>query len=112
MASSRRPYYINVDPSKTSIKLCKAHLESRHIFYANTTVLTTQGACREAGGGLMGLDALQGGQMRMGWDGMGEAGRWGLLMMRQTTGTPSWDLNPLFLFSPKRKSRTKSRSRG
>lgn len=29
MASSQPPYYINADPSKTSIKLCKAHLEEQ-----------------------------------------------------------------------------------
>lgn len=29
MALSQWPYYINVDPSKTSIKLCKAHLEEQ-----------------------------------------------------------------------------------
>ncbi|KAI4815149.1 hypothetical protein KUCAC02_005311, partial [Chaenocephalus aceratus] len=65
---------------------------SRHILYANATVLSTQGACRETGG-VNGVDALQGGRDD---NGMGEAGRWGLLMMRQSTATPIWGFNTLF----------------
>lgn len=56
-------------PPRPLLNCAKLIWRSRHIFYANATVLSTQGACREAGGGLMGLDALQGGEMRMGWDG-------------------------------------------
>lgn len=63
-------------PPRPLLNCAKLIWRSRHIFYANTTVLSTQGACREAGGGLMGLDALQGGKMRMGWDGWGREMGW------------------------------------
>lgn len=56
-------------PARPLLNCAKLICSSRHILYANTTVLSTQGACREAGGGLMGLDALQGDEMRVGCDG-------------------------------------------
>lgn len=48
-------------PPRPLLNCAKLIWRSRHIFYANATVLSTQGASREAGGGLMGLDAQQGG---------------------------------------------------
>lgn len=55
-------------PPRPLLNCAKLIGTSRHIFYANATVLSTQGPSREAGGGLMGLDALLGGaEMKMGW---------------------------------------------
>lgn len=62
------------NPPRPLLNCAKLIWRSRHIFYANANVLSTQGACREAGGGLMGLDALQGGVMRMAWVRQGDWG--------------------------------------
>lgn len=70
-------------PQRPLLNCAKLIWRSRHIFYANASVLSTQGASSEAGRGLMGLDA------RRGWvcvwvrggrgeDGMGRVGAIGL----------------------------------
>jgi len=47
-------------PKRPLLNCAKLIWRSRHIFYANTTVLSIQEPNREVGRGLMGLDALQG----------------------------------------------------
>lgn len=61
--ASSQPFTILMGtPAGPRLNCAKLIWGSSRVLYANAAVLSTQGASGEAGGGLMGLDAQQGGR--------------------------------------------------
>lgn len=88
-------------PPRPLLNCAKLIWRSMHIFYANATVLSTQGACREAGRGVNGAWCTVGGRDEngMGWVRQGDGGYWRCIKPQQHpagTSTPCSSAVTLF----------------